>query len=628
MNSLIIGTAGHVDHGKTTLIKALTGTDTDRLKEEKERGITIELGFAYLPLPNGEKCGIIDVPGHEKFVRNMLAGAGSVDLALFVVASDEGMMPQSREHLEILSLLGIKRGIIALTKTDAVEKEWLEMVMQDVRSEVKDTFLENAEIVPVSARTGDGIEKLKQRLIEMVTAAGETEDTNMPSRLAIDRVFTIGGFGTVVTGTLIEGGIKVSEELTLYPTMTKVKIRNLQVHSQNVAFAKKGQRVAVNLSNVKTDEIQKGCVLAASGSMQNSDVLDVRLDIVKKTKRKIINSSNLHFFHGTNDVTCRLSLVNAEQLSAGESGYARLHLKTPVSAKAGDRFVVRFYSPMETIGGGVILDPNPQKTEKKIAERFLVKEKGSFKERLACFILDKSKTFPLVKDLKLNPFSNSEHFDAGLKTLVEKGEVFQVRDAVIHKSYLETLSEKCKTILSGFHLNNPLVEGMKKEELCSKLLPKNKQQQANEILSILEEQKQIKILGNLVADSDFKILVTDSQKKLGEEILKIFYDSGFATPSFDETAALFAKIQKTFKQVFDSLAAQGLVIMLTPQIVMHKDFCAKALEIVNVLGKDKEFSLAQFRDEIQSSRKYAVALLEFFDSRGITKKQGDFRVLK
>ncbi len=312
MKNCIIGTAGHVDHGKTMLIKALTGMDTDRLKEEKKRGITIELGFAYLNLPDGGKAGIIDVPGHEKFVKNMLAGVGGMDLVLLVVASDEGVMPQTREHLDILSLLGIEQGILVLTKTDMVEPEWLEMVKEDVRSEVQGTFLEDAPMACVSSYTGEGIEDLRSLIFKKLEQAQE-KDVHSPMRLPVDRVFSVDGFGTVVTGTLIEGTVREGDELTIYPSKLPAKVRNIQVHSQTAAQACAGQRVAVNLAGVKKEEIARGDYLAAPGSLQDSLMLDIKLKILPRCGREILNNSRLHFYHGAGSSLCKLVLLDREK---------------------------------------------------------------------------------------------------------------------------------------------------------------------------------------------------------------------------------------------------------------------------------------------------------------------------
>ena len=351
MKNIIIGTAGHVDHGKTALIKALTGIETDRIKEEKKRGITIELGFAYLDLPDGEKAGIIDVPGHEKFVKNMLAGAGGIDLALLVIAADEGFMPQTREHLGILSLLNIPEGIIVITKKDMVDEDWLEIVCDDIRNEVKGTFLENAQMIPVSSYTGEGIEELKQAIFQLIDQKTQIKNLDVPFRIPIDRIFSVEGFGTVITGTLIEGKMKVGDPVTIYPSRIESRIRNLQVHSHDVEEAYAGQRVAVNLAGLKKSDLNKGDVVAVPDSMHTTMMIDIKLTILKDCEREILNATRLHLYHGARDVLCKVVLLDRDSISAGESCYAQLRLEEEIAVKTGDRFVLRFYSPLETIGG-------------------------------------------------------------------------------------------------------------------------------------------------------------------------------------------------------------------------------------------------------------------------------------
>ncbi|MBQ2911755.1 MAG: selenocysteine-specific translation elongation factor, partial [Clostridia bacterium] len=351
-NNIIIGTAGHVDHGKTSLIKALTGIETDRLREEKKRGITIELGFAYIDLPQGLRAGIIDVPGHEKFIKNMLAGAGGIDIALLIVAADEGVMPQTEEHLEILSLLDIRKGVIALTKTDMVDEEWLEMMKEEVAEKMHGTFMEDAKIIPVSSYTGDGIPELQAELAKL---AGECEPKNetIPFRIPVDRVFSVDGFGTVITGTLIEGVVKEGDTVTIYPDKIESKVRGIQVHSQPVKQAYPGQRVAVNLAGVHKSELERGDIIAAQDSMDTSMMLDALLKVTADTERHIKNGSRLHFYHGSREILCKVVLLDKDELIKGEQAYAQIRLEENVSLKAGDRFVVRFYSPLETVGGGV-----------------------------------------------------------------------------------------------------------------------------------------------------------------------------------------------------------------------------------------------------------------------------------
>ena len=364
MKNIIIGTAGHIDHGKTTLIKALTGRNTDRWEEEQRRGITIDLGFTYFDLKNGDRVGIIDVPGHERFINNMVAGVVGMDLVMLVVAADEGIMPQTREHMDILGELGIEKSILVLNKCDLVEEDWLELVKEEIKEELEGTFLEQAPIVEVSAATGQGIPELIE-VIERLTAEEVVEkDVNTIPRLPIDRVFSLSGFGTIITGTLLAGTISKEDNLQVYPIGKECKIRNIQVHGQDVEKCYAGQRVAINLSNVKKSELRRGCVLAPPNNMKNTMLLDVKLNVLPSSMRVLTNHTRLHLFTGTSEILCRAVLLDKEEIGPGESGFVQLRLEEEIALRRGDKFVVRFYSPMETIGGGIVLEPNPKKKKR------------------------------------------------------------------------------------------------------------------------------------------------------------------------------------------------------------------------------------------------------------------------
>ena len=631
MNNTIIGTAGHVDHGKTLLIKALTGIDTDRLKEEKKRGITIELGFAYLTLPSGEKAGIIDVPGHEKFIRNMLAGAGSVDVALLVVAADEGFMPQTREHLGILSMLGVRRGVIALTKMDLVDQEWLEMVTLDIEEEVRGTFLEEAPIIPVSSHIGEGLEDLKQCIFSLLELSPE-KALAAPFRLPVDRVFQVDGFGTVVTGTLIEGSLSAGDSIQVYPSLVSTKARSIQVHGQDVKAAFAGQRVAVNLARLKRTDLKKGDYLGAPNSMENSYLLDVRLDIWDGTDRVVEHGSRLHFHHGAGDMLCRLILLEKDSLSGGESGYAQLRFSEPVAAKPGDRFVVRFYSPTETIGGGAVLDPCPKKhrrQDQNVPAGFSIKEKGTMAEKIAQVVLERSASFPIGSNIRRKYFSENPLFDKELKTLINAGILASVGDNhVVHRDYLDSLWLRCRDLLLNYHNKNPLHEGMRRDELRSQLMPKADQYISDGIIELFNKDGHVKIKDSRVAYKDFSPSLNDSHKRLIDGILKLYLDAGFSSPSLDEVEEKFPKEKKMFNQSFEALVDSGDIVMLTPQICMHKVYYGKALESFSQLaGKQGGVTLGEYRNLLNTSRKYAVALLEHFDRKGFTRKTGDVRVL-
>ena len=628
MNHSIIGTAGHVDHGKTMLVKALTGTDTDRLAEEKRRGITIELGFAYLALPDGSKAGVIDVPGHEKFIRTMLAGAGSVDVALLVVAADEGFMPQTREHLAILSLLGIKRGVVALTKIDLTEPEWTEMVALDIEEELRGTFLEDAGVVPVSAATGEGIETLREAMFALLRDA-EPKDPNVPFRLPVDRIFSVDGFGTVVTGTLIEGRLAEGDEIAVFPSGVRTRARNIQVHGQDVEEAFAGQRAAVNLAGLKRADIQKGDVLAAPGSMTTSRLLDVRLDALR-AGREILHNSRLHLHHCAGETLCRVVLLDRERLAPGESGYAQLRLAEPLAAKPGDRFVVRFFSPVETVGGGLVLDPGPEKHRRNDAgalRRLETKEHGSLEARILLAFSERN--FSVRSDVKRRLFAESPAFDAVAEDAIARGKLLPMSgDRIVHIDTARRYGERLHGILSAYHAEHPLHPGMRKDEAGAKLLPGTELPLADEFLELLRGLGYVKFENNLAAQPDFTVALSAGHRKMNDAIVQTLLQGGHAPPStdeiFDALEAKYPKEKKVIRQSFDALVDEGTVVMLTPKIVMHREYCEKALALFN----EEPVALGEFRDALGTSRKFAVALLEYFDKKGLTQKSGEARTLR
>lgn len=628
MKNIIIGTAGHVDHGKTALIKALTGIETDRIKEEKKRGITIELGFAYLDLPDGEKAGIIDVPGHEKFVKNMLAGAGGIDLALLVVAADEGFMPQTREHLGILSLLNISEGIIVITKKDMVDDDWLEIVCEDVRSEVKGTFLENAQIIPVSSYTGEGIEQLKTAIFELIDQNTQIKNLDIPFRIPVDRIFSVEGFGTVITGTLIEGRMKVGDPVTIYPSRIESRVRNLQVHSHDVTEAYAGQRVAVNLAGLKKTDLNKGDVVAVPNSMHTTMMIDIKLNILRDCEREILNGTRLHLYHGARDILCKVILLDRDSISAGESCYAQLRLEEEIAVKTGDRFVLRFYSPLETIGGGVILDSNPFKHKRNdpaVLESLHIKESGSDKEKISAALHDYSSRFETLDFLQVQTAIPKEQFDQQIQKLLKDKTAFRVSDnIVIHSDYLTHLKDTAVRLLSAYHQENPLRDGMKKDEFRSKFLHFDDIAVIDKITDSLVNRKFLKYVNGCVALADFEVQKDDNL----EEIEAAFREGGFSPESPDQIATRFPKV-KNYRQVVESLVNTGRLVRVEDKILLHIDYYEKALSMAKEhIAQNGQITLAEMRDLMGASRKFAVAVLEYWDRRNITKKVGDARVLK
>lgn len=628
MKNIIIGTAGHVDHGKTALIKALTGIETDRIKEEKKRGITIELGFAYLDLPDGEKAGIIDVPGHEKFVKNMLAGAGGIDLALLVVAADEGFMPQTREHLGILSLLNISEGIIVVTKKDMVDEDWLEIVCDEIRQEVQGTFLENAQIIPVSSYTGEGIEQLRQAIFTMIDQKTQIKNLDVPFRIPVDRIFSVEGFGTVITGTLIEGTMKVGDPVTVYPSRIESRIRNLQVHSQDVQEAYAGQRVAVNLAGLKKTDLSKGDVIAVPDSMHTTMMIDIHLTVLKDCDREIRNATRLHLYHGARDILCKIVLLDRDSVGAGESCYAQLRLEEEIAVKTGDRFVLRFYSPVETIGGGVILDSNPFKHKRNdavVLESLKLKEGGSDREKISAALRDYSARFETLDFLQIQTGIPKEQFDQQINKLIKDKVAFRVSDnVVIHTDYLNRLKDSAVKLLESYHKENPLREGMKKDEFRNKLIKYEDISVVDKITDSLVNRKVLKYVNNCIALADFEVQQDNNQ----QEIENAFLQGGFSPESPDQIAARFPKV-KNFKQVLESLVNTGKLVRVEEKILLHADYYNKALTLAKEhVDQNGQITLAEMRDLMGASRKFAVAVLEYWDKRGITKKVGDARTFK
>ena len=620
MKNIIIGTAGHIDHGKTTLIKALTGKDTDRLKEEKLRGITTDLGFAYFDLPSGIRAGIIDVPGHEKFIKNMLAGAHGIDIVMLVIAADEGVMPQTKEHVDILSFLDIKAGVIVLTKCDLVEKDWLLIVEEDVRENLKSTFLENAPIVHVSSVTGEGLDILVNTLDELAQKVKERSSEGI-FRLPVDRVFSIAGFGTVVTGTLISGKIKVGDKVMIYPKMIESRVRNLQVHERNVECAFAGQRTAINLANVKVEEIERGDVIAPPEAIIPSTMIDVKLSLLKEAKT-LKNRERIRFYTGASEVIGRAVLLDRDELHGGESCYAQIYLEDCVSVLRKDKFVIRTYSPMLTIGGGIILDPNPEKHKRFDIE---VIETLSNIEKLGDeFVIEKlvyESLLPLSEEEIKRKANVVDIGKFSLKNLIKLK--LEEKDYFYHREKYEEMCLRTKEILEDFHRKNPLKEGISKEELKNKLFGDIKSKLCDFIFELMENKGIIKIKNQLVALKDFKVVLNEEQEKLKERIIKIYRDSKFEPPKLSELEGYPEIIP-----MVEYLVNIGELVKLDEEIFLSKDNYEEAQNVlINYLKENKEITLAVYRDLLNTSRKYAMAILEYFDSIKLTKRIGDVRVL-
>ena len=629
MKNIIVGTAGHIDHGKTTLIKALTGRNTDRWEEEQRRGITIDLGFTYFDLKNGDRVGIIDVPGHEKFINNMVAGVVGMDLVLLVVAADEGIMPQPREHMDILGLLGIKKSILVINKCDLVDEEWLELVEEEIQEELEGTFLEGAPVVKVSAATGQGLDELTDTIQQLMSDEVVAKDTQTIPRLPIDRAFTLSGFGTIITGTLISGTITREDVLEMYPIGKECKIRNIQVHGQNQDKCYAGQRVAINLSNVKKKEIRRGCVLAPKNSMKNTDLLDVKLKVLEDSMRILTNHERLHLYTGTSEILCRAVLLDKEQIGPGEEGLVQLRLEEEIAVKRGDRFVVRFYSPMETIGGGIVLEPNPVRKKRfdaQAIEELKKKESGSLGDVMELQIKEHGDTMITLAELAKVMAHSVDELKEYLEELEESGTIFvfpMKKDTYLwHRDSEFAVRQKIEETLQKYHSEHPYRYGMKKAEIHNTFLKKIKPNIFDAYIermtgeNVYGRREEYLSLPGYEVPKDAMYLQTE---KLIEDT---FEKAGYDFVRFSEID--FGKIpRQTAEDVVLMMIDEGKVLRINEEMFTMKHLMDEAKEkIQNHLKEENLITIAQVRDMFSTSRKSAKPILEYMDSIKVTKKTG------
>ena len=629
MKNIIIGTAGHIDHGKTTLIKALTGRNTDRWEEEQRRGITIDLGFTYFDLPGGDRAGIIDVPGHEKFINNMVAGVVGMDLVLLVIAADEGIMPQTREHVDILHLLGIEKSIIVLNKCDLVDEEWLELVEEEVREELAGTFLEHAPVAKVSAATGQGLEELIQIIEKMTEDDLTPKDIHTIPRLPVDRVFTLSGFGTIITGTLVSGTIHKEDTLEMYPVGKECKIRSIQVHGTDRDVCYAGQRVAINLSNVKKKEIARGCVLAPKNSMKNTDLLDVKLNVLDSSMRVLTNHSRLHFFTGTSEILCRAVLLDKEEIGPGESGYVQLRLEEEIAVRRGDKFVVRFYSPMETIGGGVILEPNPgvkKRFHQDVIDELKRKESGSVADVIELHIREHGKTLITLAELaKMTALSEQEIKEAA-EELKSQGQIqeFQLKKDTWfwHADSGRAATEEILAALTAYETKYPYRYGMKKAEVQGIYFQKIRPNLFDRIIEFLEEEGCVKREGEFLCTPDYQVRKDGVFDQVSSVLLDTFKKARFDFVRYSEIS--LPKVEReTGDDILNILLVEGSVVKVTEDMYTLKEYMEEARQAISAhLANDPVITIAQVRDMFQTSRKSAKPILEYMDSIKVTKKTG------
>jgi selenocysteine-specific elongation factor len=627
---VVVGTAGHIDHGKTSLVKALTGTDTDRLPEEKARGITIDLGFAFLEEP-GLTIEIVDVPGHERFVRNMLAGVGGIDLAMLVIAADEGVMPQTREHLAICSLLRIKAGLIALTKADLVEPDWLELVREDVAGAVRGTFLEGAPIVPVSSKTGQGLGELRAALRSLAASVPQRGTDELP-RLPIDRVFTVRGFGTVVTGTLAAGALAADDRVEVYPKRAEAKIRGLQAHGHPVASARAGQRTAINLQGLERTAIARGDVVGLPGTLVPSTLVDGTLELLPDAPRAVKTRTRVRFHIGTSEIMARALLLDRAELAPGETAFARFRLEAPLVARPGDRFVVRSYSPIVTIGGGTLLDVDPPRFKRKgptLVAHLELLQTGSPDAVLEEHIRHVGSGGVRLTTLAGRVPFGPERLRALLGGLQGAGRVISIdRDWFIHPDSFGRLRGLVVDELTAFHHANPLKPGMSREELRGRAGGSDERVFAF-LLSSLVAEGVVKTERDKVWLASHEVRLSPEQQRVIDTLEGEFSRAEATPPSPEEALGRAGVKGDEEHELFQVLVQSGKLVRVKESLFFH----AQALDsiqakLVALLRERKEIGPSDIKDLLGISRKYAIPLLEFFDQRRVTARVGERRVLR
>ena len=629
MKHIIIGTAGHIDHGKTTLIKALTGRNTDRWEEEQRRGITIDLGFTWFDLPGGDRAGIIDVPGHERFINNMVAGVVGMDMVLLVVAADEGIMPQTREHMDILSLLGIEKSIIVLNKCDLVDEEWTELVEEEIREELAGSFLEKAPIVRVSAATGAGLKELVDIIEKIAEEEVVEKDTATIPRLPIDRAFSLSGFGTIITGTLLSGTITKEDVLEMYPIGKTSKIRSIQVHGQDVDKCYAGQRVAINLSNIKKREIGRGCVLAPPGSMKNTDLLDVKMNILDSSMRVLTNHTRLHLFTGTSEILCRAVLLDKEEIGPGESGYVQLRLEEEIALRRGDKFVVRFYSPMETIGGGVVLEPNPsihRRFQEPVIEDLKRKESGSTADVIEMHVKNYKDTMITLSDLARLTALSPEEVEQDIEELKEQGLIrtyaLKKDTYVWHAGAAKEAEETLLNALKKYEASYPYRYGMKKAEIHTNYFRKIKPNVFDLYIGSLTEEGILERVDEFLCTPGSQVRKDTLYDRVSAALMGAMEKAGFDFVRYSEipVGSVDPDVEDDIRNI---LLEEGKIVKVTDEMYTLSSYMEEAKEkIQEKLKEDPVITIAQVRDMFQTSRKSAKPILEYMDSIKVTKKTG------
>jgi len=639
MREIILGTAGHVDHGKTSLIRALTGIETDRLTEEKQRGITIELGFAYLDLPCGHRLGIVDVPGHEKFIRNMVAGAAGMDMVAFIIAADEGIMPQTREHFDICRLLGVQEGLIILTKKDMVEPEWLEMVEEEIRDFFKDSFLEEAPIVAVSSTTGENIDEVKEVLDTKVKAINFQEEFG-PFRLAVDRVFTMKGFGTVITGTSLSGRISLGDDLMFYPGRLLAKIRGIQVHGMERDVVEAGHRTAINLQGIEKEEIKRGDLAATPGSMVPSTLLDADLHYLAGNAKKLKNRTQVRVHVGTREIVGRVVIMEEDVILPGQNSAVQIILQEPAAVWPGDRFVLRSYSPLATIGGGVIFNNAPPKRKRTVArdrkrnqEIFSIYKGDSLEEKMLLFLEESGLTGITAEQLATRLGVFGKKLKKQLQLTISTGKILVIESdsqRLVAAPVVEQLGRNIIKLLTVYHQENPLKSGLAREELRSRLKPHVDAKLFLYTINSLTKKELITQEGADIRLSSHEVTLQMDEQEMQEKIGTLYKEAGLRPPNFKDVLATFDEFsEQQISQIFDLLLQKSTLIRINESLYFH------AVELETLGEKIKDFITEQgdidaprFKTLTGLSRKFSIPLLEYFDKIKLTIRVGDKRILR
>lgn len=632
MKQIILGTAGHIDHGKTSLIRAMTGIETDRLKEEKERGITIELGFAHFDLPSGQSLGIVDVPGHEKFVKNMVAGASGIDLVALVIAADEGVMPQTREHMEICQLLDVQHGLVVITKTDMVDEEWLEMVQEDIALFLEGTFLEDAPVVPVSSTTGTGIDELVSVLDGLVQEIPEREQGNF-FRLPVDRVFVMKGFGTVITGTTVSGSVRVGDDVSVYPQELHSRVRGLQVHNRDVEEARRGRRTAINVQGLEKALIQRGDVVALRDSLRNTYMIDVLLELLPAAQRKMKNRSKARFHTGTAEVIATVILLDRDELNPGESCFAQIRLDRPLAVLMGDRFVLRSYSPVRAIGGGKVINALPLKKKrysKRVLEEMETLNSGDLSRVTEQFLY--LGRFQGVEHVSLPLLTNSRESALKdiLQSLLSRRTIIQYdreRKVYIHRDFYDDARSEIIRTLEAYHKRHPLKDGLSKEEVRSRTAGARNAKLFNYLVGQLEQEGLMVRDKEILRLSEHKVTLGQDQEKVREEIETAYRKGGLQPPYFKELKGNYP--ESTALDVLNLMTKEGVLVKVKEDLYFHRQVVDDLQKrLVDFLRKNGEITTPQFKEMSGVSRKYAIPLIEHFDLNQLTVRVGDNRVLR